>query len=269
MEVDVLSPRNAFRSSVNYESRKRARSPSSPSPVERSSKRQVASPPDCRGTDTSHFMPVAMLRMRRGEDEWVDQTRELTIESPLLGNDAPNDTHFQPSDEMEVSMREDIQMASQASLEALDPRMDVRQDPLPATQGFLREDTLNTSPFTPQYASPLILATELPFADTTMLQSEISQKTPQPPPHVGDQTIVDSTSMIDEDEFEYPPPSATDTSYSEFPPPTRRITNGGQVVPKRVTMGYRANCEKCRQKVPGHWMHLVGDDDDWINSLGS
>ena len=147
--------------------------------------------------------------------------------------------------------------------------MDDRGNSHPATQAFIHEPALNTSPFTPQYASPLIVSTELPFADTTMLQPEISQKTLQPPTHVGDQTIVDSTSMIDEDDCEYPPPSATDTSYSDFPPPTQRITNGGQVVAKRIAMGYRSDCERCRRKVPGHWMHLVGDDDDWINSLGS
>lgn len=37
MEVDVLSPRSAIRTVSNYESRKRARSPSSSSSTERSS----------------------------------------------------------------------------------------------------------------------------------------------------------------------------------------------------------------------------------------
>ena len=31
--------------------------------------------------------------------------------------------------------------------------------------------------------------------------------------------------------------------------------NGGQ--PKKWSMGYRSDCEKCRNKVPGHFSHVV------------
>lgn len=53
-----------------------------------------------------------MLRMRRGEDEWVDQTRELTIESPLVEKEPCGIANSCVPDEMEVTMRDDIQMVS-------------------------------------------------------------------------------------------------------------------------------------------------------------
>ncbi len=38
----------------------------------------------------------------------------------------------------------------------------------------------------------------------------------------------------------------------------RKDTVGGGKVGKTVlVMGYRADCEKCRTRVPGHWSHFI------------
>jgi hypothetical protein len=38
----------------------------------------------------------------------------------------------------------------------------------------------------------------------------------------------------------------------------RHSTEGSQGGGKRFAMGYRSDCEKCRQKVPGHFSHVLG-----------
>jgi len=251
----VLTPRRAMRTVSNYESRKRARSPSSPSPAERSSKRQLAAHSDFQGTGIAPFASVAMLRMTRGGDEWVDQTRELRIESPLLGSEPSDGGASGRHDEMDALMREDIRMTSpgpaDAPMSTSFSELDVHTVPAPVPQAFFHDAGLS---FTPQYASPLIQATNLPALDPIMLPPEPLPNTIQPPFNAGDQTIVDAGSMIDADG----PSFASEPIHTSTP--SRRIMTGGDVVTKRVHMGYRANCEKCRQKVAGHWMHFSGED---------
>jgi hypothetical protein len=46
-----------------------------------------------------------------------------------------------------------------------------------------------------------------------------------------------------------------DASQSCSPPCSQPARPSHRAGP-RVTMGPRADCEKCRQKVPGHWMHF-------------
>lgn len=42
---------------------------------------------------------------------------------------------------------------------------------------------------------------------------------------------------------------------------TNKIWGGGPATPTKgkmtISMGYRADCEKCRMKVPGHYNHFV------------
>lgn len=129
----------------------------------------------------------------------------------------------------------------------------ISQTPTSIPQPLVDDSGLHNLPFTPQYASPLVQLAELPFADFPLPYSEISQIAQQPSLHPGDQTIVDaSTTMIETDETA-PPPSPPGMIY------------GSDIVPRRVALGYRSNCEKCRQKVPGHWMHILGEDDsEWL-----
>ncbi len=220
-----------------------------------------------------------MLRMTRGGDEWVDQTRELRIESPLLGSEPSDGGASGRHDEMDALMREDIRMVrvplilthhkknlqerisfsylqtspgpADAPMSTSFSELDVHTVPAPVPQTFFHDAGLS---FTPQYASPLIQATNLPALDPIMLPPEPLPNTLQPPFNAGDQTIVDAGSMIDADG----PSFASEPIHTSTP--SRRIMTGGDVVTKRVHMGYRANCEKCRQKVAGHWMHFSGED---------
>lgn len=70
--------------------------------------------------------------------------------------------------------------------------------------------------------------------------------TPPPGPYLRAQD-----DSIDIDRMTPPPPDLLATA-GQIPlpisPSARRI---------RVTMGPRADCEKCRLRVPGHWMHMV------------
>jgi len=256
-----------MRSVANFESRKRARSPSSPSPAERSSKRQLAIHPGFHGVGAVPFAAVPMHRMARGEDEWVDQTRELRIESPSLGSETSDFGASAARDEMEGLMREDIQMSNPMPADASMATSISQPASTPISEVFLHNvhsaGPQNLS-FTPQYASPLIQATSLPVLDPTMSHTKPPLGTVQSSFNAGDQTIVDASVMIDTigaSSFISPPAPAN----VHVPPSTlsspRRFMTGSDVTAKRVYIGYRADCEKCRQKVPGHWMHISGQDD--------
>ncbi|GAA5932703.1 uncharacterized protein JCM15063_002181 [Sporobolomyces koalae] len=47
-------------------------------------------------------------------------------------------------------------------------------------------------------------------------------------------------------------PTTTSHQHHETPPPTQPTKRGW-----KVTMGYRPDCEKCLQRVPGHYTHVV------------
>jgi len=106
-------------------------------------------------------------------------------------------------------------------------------------------------PFRPSFndsirAAPFASATH--FANAGYCQSSIlSRARPVTPPLQPPSFSSSEATMVDEDDV---PDSEMVLYASQVPLPTspsRRL---------KVSMGPRAGCERCRLKVPGHWMHM-------------
>ncbi|KAL5511536.1 hypothetical protein ACEPAH_4753 [Sanghuangporus vaninii] len=146
MEVDILSPQMRIRSISS--SNKRARSPGSPSPLERASKRTIVSQLQYRkGVNQGEGEGGADRRWSRYEDEWVHQTQGMSIHSPALSEGDHLSTRSGEADEeLEEDARADVQMNG---LEDSASRHTLHEDlstPRPQTNPPDIEDSSMTSP---------------------------------------------------------------------------------------------------------------------------
>ncbi|KAH9842401.1 uncharacterized protein C8Q71DRAFT_732706 [Rhodofomes roseus] len=189
MEVDMSAPMDTFRVSRT----KRARSPASPRASERPSKRLSM------GGNACLSIPALAPQSRHGSEDWVVQTRGLSIESPLVAQG--------------LQLEEVRGVAAGAGAEREGEQM----------------------------------------VDTTMLDEDVAMSCSPPRPRLGidahsEPTLppavqgLPSTSASTTDV-----PMATSQSQDHTAPPARK---------QRFTMGPRADCEKCRLGVKGHWMHF-------------
>ncbi|OCB84342.1 hypothetical protein A7U60_g9022 [Sanghuangporus baumii] len=150
MEVDILSPQMRIRSVSS--SNKRARSPGSPSPLERASKRTMISQLQYR-KGVNQEEGGADRRWSRYEDEWVHQTQGMTIHSPALSEGDHLSTRSGEADEdFDEDARVDVQMTS---LEDSASRHTLHEDlstPRPQTHppDIQGEDLSMTSPTSSQ-----------------------------------------------------------------------------------------------------------------------
>jgi len=221
---------------------KRGRSPPSPTPVDRPSKRQTYATDVVTSPVPRHAFPgpaptLAPLAIPPGpahdaaysayvSEDWVAQTRGLRIDSPHLaqghevrfgpvpqasGNAAAGQVH------LDVSMADgDVTMASASpprrpsEISTLGYRPNVRpMQPLPAQHTIQQTPSFQTS----AHANHSQQQLQIPAI-------QVHAATPSP---------------VHRD------PSAS------LPASVRR---------QRFTMGPRADCEKCRMGVKGHWMHV-------------
>ncbi|EJD05946.1 uncharacterized protein FOMMEDRAFT_145292 [Fomitiporia mediterranea MF3/22] len=302
MEVDVLSPQLRMRSISN----KRSRSPGSPGLVERASKRAMViqcesvSQASCR-VGVQQELTVAGKPRSVHEDEWVHQTRGMTIHSPSLGEGVLS-LASSADEALTENSRTDVQMsgADDASRTETETRRQeaYQQQKLPTPDSDHplgantdAEDFSMRSPMASQSLDAVVPPSHSPllclpgqdgehgsiaiFSDSTALEN--------PPPHSAPPTITlhpatpstptdgprnpysltfsrssspPLTSAFDESPSS--PMSITGDSFSLSSSSTLTSQWKSNIQRKYpvLSMGPRADCEKCRMKEPGHYMHI-------------
>ncbi|KAI5124496.1 hypothetical protein M0805_003023 [Coniferiporia weirii] len=280
MEIDVLSPQLLMRSTSN----KRARSPSSPSPRERALKRPVL----------VHHEPVPQLAWNAGvvsgfgtrralrEDEYAHQTGGLTLRCSALGN--IEHTTVVWGGAMRCDAREDVQMngPDEVSRPNLTPQLGQQECnfsppilPPPSDIDVSAMGTL-TPHHSRHYQDQLSRPSSPPLRQFTEAQDSI-QPFLQPqsrivPPHITLQPATPSegqlltnfvltapTSSTPSPTLDHTPSSPTSVAldaYPSSPLSPSNLRSGGHRRRQLLSMGPRADCEKCRLRVPGHWMHF-------------
>ncbi|CAO2658231.1 Nn.00g059540.m01.CDS01 [Neocucurbitaria sp. VM-36] len=125
---------------------------------------------------------------------------------------------------------------SSSSLGGLVPSI---QAPPPARKGHNRQDLDDDR--SRRMPSPISEDEDIPDTPTALTQSQLSR-------------LSFSHQNADQMETE-----VSSTSLALLPPPTPRgrKRSGALTGMGRFSMGYRDDCEKCRQRVPGHYSHFL------------
>ncbi|KAL1947431.1 hypothetical protein VTO73DRAFT_14392 [Trametes versicolor] len=263
MEVDMTPmPMRVTRSAT-----KRARSPSSPGQYDRPSKRvasthdasvPIAFPP-FQTSPASHGLPSSPTsRLRNTPQDWVSQTQSMRLESPASeqsgfstpmteeGGDVRIDEVMtdepMPNDENTMSVSPprpspylSVYGPSLSSLrppEAAYPsRRDIHQSQNP---NRLQIPAIQIQAATP---SPVQMYTQPPL-DSPSLSSTSS----------GPTFAFEDASMCS--------PSSTSSPHAGFNAQSQQTPTSATTKRQRFTMGPRADCEQCRMRVKGHYMHF-------------
>lgn len=111
----------------------------------------------------------------------------------------------------------------------------LRTPPMPSKQSQIDEDRSRRLP------SPISEDEDYPDTPTGLTSSQLSRLSVTP-------IVEQMDEAMDED---HPPPGVVTT-------PSRGRKRSGALSGKgRFLMGYRDDCEKCRQRVPGHYSHFL------------
>ncbi|KAK7689153.1 hypothetical protein QCA50_007844 [Cerrena zonata] len=243
MDIDMHSP--SFRTA---RATKRSRSPTSPSPsLERPSKRMSVGLP--HNPPIPEFAAPIPMTTRQISDDWVQQTRGLRIDrdgySPQLEqnsvarNTIVEENMFMDPDH-EPMMNQFI---------PLPPHIPCPPNS-PAQLAGMPQHRLHQPLSQAQYLEPF----QVQQVNMTAPQSFLSSFQQQPPPPLYPTLDHLNTPPLQ------PQSGYATNSQADLPSPPLPIVNQTPIQsPKRkqkVTMGPRADCEKCRLGVKGHWMHF-------------
>ncbi|KAI1788478.1 hypothetical protein LXA43DRAFT_1025310 [Ganoderma leucocontextum] len=255
MEMDMASTPMPYRT----RSSKRARSPSSPTQYDRPSKRFSSSHDTSIPIPLPPFHPAA-TRLRGSPEDWVSQTQDLRLESPSLEQsrfgtpvEAQGEVRIdevmvdEPMSENDALMstspaRPSLMLPEPPQSQYLRPPGAVLYPLNEAAQQFQNQNQLHIPAIHVQAATPSPVqlfpsdsvnvnvgdasAPGLPFA---------------PPPSHGLACAPGDPPAL----FVPPPGEPPDTTQPTGPPRKQRFT-----------MGPRADCELCRMRVKGHYMHF-------------
>jgi len=259
----------SFRELRSYSAKRRRSPDTSPSPLERHSKRISLAV-------ESEFIPSATIsqNMLRGStsastsrfssEDWVKQADSLTIDGPLLPSvpsgvaqevhhvnrqEAMDDVMTMDSDENMSMYRPQLHVPRSAH-RPLAPHIQITTSS--ATQQSPQEQynpysqlqfSLLSAP--QQHAYSLPPQTELPIPQGQGPMIRVLPATPSDSPITThqDQTTSSQTPLP----TSQPSPMAMSPTNSPSPVANRK---------QRFTMGPRSDCEKCRLGVKGHWMHF-------------
>ncbi|KAI0373325.1 hypothetical protein BV20DRAFT_805681 [Pilatotrama ljubarskyi] len=264
MEVDMQPiPLRVTRSST-----KRARSPSSPGQFDRPSKRVSSghdtsvpiSFPPLQTSPASHGLPnPSPTRLRNVPQDWVSQTQSMRLESPASEHSGFNtpmtDDGGQPrNDEL---MADESMPGDENAMSVSPPRpscLSVRA-PSPSSSQYFHPPSAGypSSKATLQAQNPNRL--QIPAI-------QIQAATPSPV-QMFTQPLLDSppvASSASNPAFNFEDttmcsPSTTSSPSAEFRAQEQIPTPTG-TKRQRFTMGPRADCELCRLRVKGHYMHF-------------
>ncbi|KAF8212386.1 hypothetical protein K438DRAFT_1958128 [Mycena galopus ATCC 62051] len=232
LEIEMQSP--SFRTTRSV-SAKRARSPDSPS--ERPAKRlslAIGGPLSVTENAFNYFgaRRSASNSRHSSEDSWVQQAGGLTIDSPLFtSTNSPVPETASPADEgMLVDAEEELAaMSRRPYLPPLRTHSDTLMCTSPVHAHVQPKSNYNTTPPTDSGSLFLPAINILPATPDLL-----SCTRPSTPVH------------YDRD----------NSSAMSISPTNSFAVLGSPASKKRFMMGPRANCEKCRLGVKGHWAHL-------------
>ncbi|KAA1471294.1 hypothetical protein DENSPDRAFT_929449 [Dentipellis sp. KUC8613] len=259
MEVDMHSP--SFRTLRADNTLKRSRSPDTPTPADRPSKRISlyvhgdTCMPACSHTqyDSPHAATFVEGSSTGREEHWVAQTRSLSIEGGR-----PYGQQYPDSDNMDTDMS--------MNLDTDAPPRAIR--PLPGASGpshahppsrpHVPAIHISTSPPLPREPAPLA-----PFPAPAHFLSAPSSAMPTPPLATAAMQHFPGPEHALQPPRIHIQPASPASPLGQAPAheqqgqwgPNPNANLNAQRKP-RFTMGPRADCEKCRLGVKGHWMHV-------------
>ncbi|TFK93124.1 hypothetical protein K466DRAFT_619686 [Polyporus arcularius HHB13444] len=264
MEVDMPPISYRTRSSA-----KRARSPSSPTQYDRPSKRASSS------IDTSVPLPLppALARVRGRSEDWVSQTQELRLESPSLdssGYSTPVSLGEAAGVRIDEVMVDEPMVRVVCGVPSVVPcntlALQNREDSAMSISPPRPTSVFSQVSHTPYYGTPRSSYPPSPpvFQNPNQLQIpsiQIEAATPSPV-QMFPQPLPDSTSssvsapdmFLANQPGQISPasPSLALSEPQEYPQMQACSVSRKQ----RFTMGPRADCEMCRMRVKGHYMHF-------------
>ncbi|EMD34498.1 hypothetical protein CERSUDRAFT_117345 [Gelatoporia subvermispora B] len=246
MEVEMHTSPDASGPSRNL---KRARSPPSPTPPDRPTKRQIhnASGAPMTSPVPRHAYPAApalapliMPPMPAPDaaysayaaEDWVTQTRGLRIDSPHLAQN-PEAAFGRVSDEERVA-------PGQARIDVTMVDRDVPMDSASPPRG-------------PADNSSAMLG----FQADYLYGRPVYSLSPQPQQATHHASRYENTAHPGRQQQQLQIPAIQ--VHAATPSPVHRDPNASlppSARRQRFTMGPRADCEKCRMGVKGHWMHV-------------
>ncbi|EGO20979.1 hypothetical protein SERLADRAFT_475508, partial [Serpula lacrymans var. lacrymans S7.9] len=255
MEVDIHSP--PYKGTRSY-STKRPRSPDDSIVSERHSKRLSLAIGNARlpQTRTSHNGVITQTSdstLRPSPEDWVRQTRGLTIDSPLAVTEFPFSCQSVNQDAIDDNMTLDY-----------DEGTHIRSPPLPTPKPspprnvpFIQISTTSSTQYPPQQ---LYQVSRQSHHQTPSLGSDhhhppmiyLHPATPSDTPSLQSSLQFGAESHLHTRQISPISSSMSGTSPTS-PQPNSPISSGRK---QRFTMGPRADCIKCRTGVKGHWMHV-------------
>jgi len=258
----------SFRELRSYSAKRRRSPDTSPSPLERHSKRvSLAVESEFIPSPT---IPQNILRgsssastSRFSSEDWVKQADSLTIDSPLLPSvqsglaqevhhvnrqETMDDIMTTDSDE-NISMYRPQLLVPRSAHRPHAPHIQITTSS--ATQQSTQEQynpysrhqsSLLSAP--QQYAYSLPPQTELSIPQGQGPMIRVLPATPSDSPITHQDQTARSQALLPTSQ---PSPMAMSSTNSPSPVANRK---------QRFTMGPRSDCEKCRLGVKGHWMHF-------------
>ncbi|KAF8582079.1 hypothetical protein K439DRAFT_1635630, partial [Ramaria rubella] len=264
MQIDFPSP-----SPMRHIIHKRPRSPASPSPLERPSKRLSRDSVGRSPSELSlpgYFSPHAGIRPgnaqvtlsfaaveRRTSEDWVAKTSGLKLNSPLCGfgqgRTVPlprsENAGMDPISPMNsVNQTHETMMTDEPSLPNIVGHWSSLSTPNHCTVAPYRNWDISDTPHSPFLTS--LPSTEHPPVPPTTL------------PHHSDIRIhIQPATPSNHQRRSSAAPRHSQPSPMSISPANCAIWSPNSPARKpRVTMGPRPDCEKCRMGVKGHWMHI-------------
>ncbi|EAU88223.1 hypothetical protein CC1G_03895 [Coprinopsis cinerea okayama7 len=251
MDVDIHpSPSSVFRSfrQVSMTSAKRPRSPDAETayPIDRPTKRLFvttsgyssgATDPTDRSPGGSSYGAPSAGTSRYPSEDWVKQAGGLSIDSPMFRQSVSANSSYE-----HLGASGDVDMA----MDTEDSAVQSHANPLPVST--------STSSLSHSGASGLSHRSDIPSTPHKELPHALSKPHPQI-------NVVPATPSLHHTQSS----GMAQRSFSGSPEMTPMALSPAQTfnqllspsTPRRkVTMGPRADCEKCRMGVKGHWMHF-------------
>ncbi|KIP04805.1 hypothetical protein PHLGIDRAFT_180855 [Phlebiopsis gigantea 11061_1 CR5-6] len=250
MDTDMRSP--TFRTPRSGKV-KRPRSPPSPNPYERPNKRislgGIPASPFPQTLPSPLVSAPPAVRDRQVSEDWVTRTRTLSIDN--INASEGQEVRLPPVVELSsANQDENMNMDHDESMTFSQTLHPATQSSLPAHDGFasyppsLSMSNSLSSTFNTSEASSLL---SQHISSTTSLHSY------QYPSPLASSDSLSVPSPQTHSSSNFPSPAQTPApAFDQMPAPSTRDTSKKP----RFTMGPRADCEKCRLGVPGHWAHF-------------
>ncbi|GJE98123.1 hypothetical protein PsYK624_143450 [Phanerochaete sordida] len=233
MDVTMRSP--SFRTHRSGK-QKRARSPPSPSPYERPAKRQSMAAAVTAAPFPQTVLPPPAMQDRQVSEDWVTRTRTLSIGK----EHADHEMRLAPLLEMVASASQDETMNMDN-----DVTMQFSQSPSRSPPALPPIPSMPAYPSFSSLSSHQLSTSVVPSSSSSAFSHPMSSS---PSPHTSHDTPFSSPNI--------PPQVHAPSQYSIMHSPQIQVPSAPAPTRKqRFTMGPRADCEKCRLGVPGHWVH--------------